>query len=682
MSSTPADPPSQPVEKPTESPLVGGRYRLYKTFATGGMGEVRLGEIVGARGFHRVVAVKCVRPEFAMDQAFTTMLHDEANIVSRIRHANVVPVLDLLEDDGLYLVMEYIHGEPLSRLVVESSRRGEMVPAHIAIKLVVDMLEGLHAAHDAKSITGEPLNVVHRDISPQNLLVGIDGVGRVLDFGIAKAVGRSRRSREGELKGKMAYMAPEQLRGENATKETDIYAAAIVLWEMLAGRRYHMGLDQTGIVNRTIHESPLSLTMVRGDLSSALDALITQGLAKNPARRFSSAQAMANALRGVAKLATPNEVGRLVGALAKDILSERARMLEDIDRRHTKAPPPMAPRKEEEEEEEENGSPPPLTDVGAALPHPFPPLPPPVPASQSTVRAESPIDPSEITANREAPAAVAALARHGFAPPATSALSPPAWSPSAPGATPGSALGSAPAITDAPPLAPGVTMKGAPAPAPSPSRVKSTVPFAPAPPTDAVTTAAKTRVAHTAPLSISPAAVTVQRTNVTAPFAPPVAPPATGPLASPAESAATRTSPIAADHPELVRARAAIAASSSSVKLPPSSDPSPPSAPSHPGDLAPPSLVLPRRASTPDANAYGTAPEPTGPITIQRQGFIGAPMWDAPPAPQLAPWGVTPPKPTASKSATSFQQSTTALAILLFLLVASGAFAFCMYFPG
>ena len=341
MALTPADSSNKTADKGDATRVLSGRYRLYRAFAIGGMGEVRLGEIVGARGFHRVVAVKCVRPDFATDPAFAAMLHDEANIVSRIRHANVVPVLDLLEEDEhLYLVMEYVHGEPLSRLVLESNKRGEMVPAHVAIKLVVDMLEGLHAAHDARSITGELLNVVHRDISPQNLLVGVDGVGRVLDFGIAKAVGRSRRSREGELKGKMAYMAPEQLRGKNATKESDIYAAAIVLWELLAGRRYHAGLDQKQIVQRTLNEPPISLTAIRPDLSSALDALITQGLAKDPARRFGSAQAMANALRGVAKLATPNEVGRLVSALAKETLDTRAKMVDEIDRRHTKAPPP------------------------------------------------------------------------------------------------------------------------------------------------------------------------------------------------------------------------------------------------------------------------------------------------------------------------------------------------------
>src|SRR5262249_50892141 len=154
-----------------------------------------------------------------------SMFLDEARLAARIKHPNVVPTLDVVAEDGeLFLVMEYVHGESLSRLLRVAINRGEMVPPRIVSSIIAGVLYGLHAAHEAKSESGEPLNIVHRDVSPQNILVGSDGVVRVLDFGVAKAAGRLHTTREGQLKGKIAYMPPEQLNNKPLTRRADVYA--------------------------------------------------------------------------------------------------------------------------------------------------------------------------------------------------------------------------------------------------------------------------------------------------------------------------------------------------------------------------------------------------------------------------------------------------------------------------
>ncbi|HEY6463032.1 MAG TPA: serine/threonine-protein kinase, partial [Polyangiaceae bacterium] len=219
------------------SPRVVGRYALYDTIASGGMASVHLGRLLGHVGFERTVAIKRLHPQYARDPDFVSMFLDEARVVGRVRHPNVVPTLDVVAADGeLFIVMEYVQGESLARLIRASGARGERIPPAFAATIVAGVLHGLHAAHEAKNERGEPLGVVHRDVSPQNVIVGTDGVPRVLDFGVAKAAGRIQTTREGQLKGKLGYMAPEQISGV-VSPATDVYAAAVVLWESLTGRR-------------------------------------------------------------------------------------------------------------------------------------------------------------------------------------------------------------------------------------------------------------------------------------------------------------------------------------------------------------------------------------------------------------------------------------------------------------
>jgi eukaryotic-like serine/threonine-protein kinase len=196
------------------APIRVGRYALFDALASGGMATVYLGRLTGAAGFSRTVAVKRLHPNFAKEADFVGMLVDEARLAGRIRHPNVVPTLDVVQlPDELMLVMEYVHGEALSKLLRNVAAAKAQIPLPIASSIMIGSLHGLHAAHEATDERGAPLEIIHRDVSPQNILVGVDGNPRILDFGVARATGRIQATGDGKLKGKLAYMAPEQLRG-------------------------------------------------------------------------------------------------------------------------------------------------------------------------------------------------------------------------------------------------------------------------------------------------------------------------------------------------------------------------------------------------------------------------------------------------------------------------------------
>jgi len=309
-----------------------GRYTLYDEIASGGMASVYFGRLQASVGFSRTVAIKQLHPQFAKNPEFVTMFLDEARLAARVHHPNVVPTLDVVYEGGeLFLVMEYVPGESLSRLHRAALSRGEKVPPRVAISLLANLLDGLHAAHEAKSEAGEPLGIVHRDISPQNLLVGVDGVARVLDFGVAKASGRLQVTREGQLKGKLAYMAPEQLEAGPFDRRADIFAAGVVLWELLAGRRLFDGASDAVVFGQILH---LDITPPSGEtpvLPQRLDAVVMKALAKAPEQRFSTAQEMAKALENALPPATPREVAAWVQGLAGVALKERADCISRIE---------------------------------------------------------------------------------------------------------------------------------------------------------------------------------------------------------------------------------------------------------------------------------------------------------------------------------------------------------------
>jgi eukaryotic-like serine/threonine-protein kinase len=316
-----------------------GRYLLYGQIAAGGMATVHLARQRGAVGFARTVAVKRLRPQFAEDPDFVAMFLDEARLAARIHHPNVVTTLDVVAISGeVFLVMEYVQGESLSRLMRTAKEREQRVDPRFVATILASVLHGLHAAHEAVSEDGVPLNIVHRDVSPQNLLVGVDGVARILDFGVAKAAIRTQTTRDGQLKGKLGYMAPEQLLGMDVTRQVDIYAAAVLLWEGLTMRRAFEH-DNEGAMMASVLKGALDPpSAFVQDLAPAFDAVTLRGLHRTPANRYATAHDMALELERCVGIASPSEIGAWVTSLAGPALQERARLVSEIERSSSRGP--------------------------------------------------------------------------------------------------------------------------------------------------------------------------------------------------------------------------------------------------------------------------------------------------------------------------------------------------------
>ncbi len=320
-----------PLSLSGSEPRAIGRYLLFGEIAAGGMASVHLGRLVGAAGFSRTVAIKRLLPHFGKEPEFIAMFQDEARIAARIRHPNVVSTLDVLaQGDELFLVMDYVEGESLSKLLGAARKRGMPAPREIVIGVIYGALQGLHAAHEARSETGELLHVVHRDVSPQNILVGVDGTPRVLDFGIAKAMGRLTNTQSGLVKGKFAYMAPEQLTGGDITRLTDVYGASVVLWEALTGKRLFSGVEGV-VIARVLEGAAPRPSSVDSSIPPALDQLVMRGLAKDPADRFPTALEMARAIGDLGPMASALEIGEWVASVAGETLHERAGLVSAIE---------------------------------------------------------------------------------------------------------------------------------------------------------------------------------------------------------------------------------------------------------------------------------------------------------------------------------------------------------------
>lgn len=313
-------------------PRTVGRYVLYGELASGGMATVHFGRLSGPVGFSRTVAIKRLHPQYAKDPEFVTMFLDEARLCGRIRHPNVVPTLDVVATEGeIFIVMEYVAGEALSKLLKTAWQKNVPMPPRVAATILSSVLHGLHAAHQTKDEHGRELGIVHRDVSPQNILVGSDGTSRVLDFGVAKAAGRMQTTRDGQVKGKIAYMPPEQLSGGYVSRQSDIYAASVVLWEALTGRRLFDGETEAMVLVRAI-EGKIDLpSTFNRQIDAATDAVVLKGLARDPAARFATAREMALAMEQTIGLASPYEVGEWVESVAADELARRAQSIAEIE---------------------------------------------------------------------------------------------------------------------------------------------------------------------------------------------------------------------------------------------------------------------------------------------------------------------------------------------------------------
>lgn len=306
--------PARPMSSGSESGPVFlqrwvGRYELIHRLAHGGMATVYLGRAKGKAGFEKIVAVKVIHPHLAAEAEFVGMFLDEARIAARLHHPHVVEILDLGESDSVYyMVMEFIEGDNLAALV--RALKGERLPICVVLQLLADTLDGLGAAHELEDIDGHPYELVHRDVSPHNILINLDGWAKVGDFGIMKAAGKASNTRTGELRGKLAYMSPEQARGDaQVDHRTDLFAVGVIAWELLTGERLFACPSEAATLEKVIACSIPPLGDARPELGGhpalreGLDALLIRALAADPEQRHASTNEMLSEVRRLLRLA-------------------------------------------------------------------------------------------------------------------------------------------------------------------------------------------------------------------------------------------------------------------------------------------------------------------------------------------------------------------------------------------
>jgi serine/threonine protein kinase len=332
------------VSPAPDSPRSLGRYVIAGPIAVGGMASVHFGRLEGPSGFKRPVAIKRMLAA-PSDVEARTMLLDEARLASRIQHTNVVQTLDVIEEGPeLFIVLEYVHGESFEHLQQRARANSEPCPPRIVGAVLAGALRGLHAAHEVKGDDGQLLDLVHRDFSPQNVLVGADGVSRVLDFGVARARGRMQGTRDGQLKGKLAYLSPEQVHGE-ASRQSDVFAAGIVLWEALTSSRLFDAPSEAEVLSKVLLCRVPSLE----DALAPWQPIVDRALQRDPSERFSTALEMAAALEQ-AGVASNDEVASWVAGLAGDAIEGRGHSLEALQQwsvpasAKAVAPPPKQQR--------------------------------------------------------------------------------------------------------------------------------------------------------------------------------------------------------------------------------------------------------------------------------------------------------------------------------------------------
>ncbi|MCB9597881.1 MAG: serine/threonine protein kinase [Sandaracinaceae bacterium] len=317
-----------------------GRYHIVGYLAAGGMAEILLGKLLGPGGFEQAVVIKRALPHLARQSEFRDMFLDEARVVARIQHPNVVSVTELGEDDEhLFMVMEYLAGESVVGLVKRLGTRGEELPLDVALYIVTQVLAGLHAAHELTDEDGAPLQLVHRDVSPQNLLVTYDGRVKLLDFGIAKFHDRSVETSTGHLKGKFAYMSPEQCTDDVIDRRSDVFSTGIVLWELLARERLFKRANELLCWKAIVEDpTPRLADHVPDDLRplpEGLDDIVMRALAKSPDGRPATAADLRRDLLGVLREIDPSEKAKdrlvaLMEACFEDRIAEKRELLRRV----------------------------------------------------------------------------------------------------------------------------------------------------------------------------------------------------------------------------------------------------------------------------------------------------------------------------------------------------------------
>jgi serine/threonine-protein kinase len=279
------------------TPLRVGRYEVITHLATGGMAQIYLARQSGLGSFERHVVLKTILRERASDQRFVTMFLDEAKLAATLNHQNVAQVYEVDQADGAYfMAMEYVHGENARAILETTLRRGWTIPLELAVMIISGAAAGLHHAHERRGKNGQPLNIVHRDVSPANIMVGYDGSVKVLDFGIAKAEERATKTVGGTIKGKYGYMSPEQCKGKPIDRRSDIFALGICLYELTTLRRAFKGNDDFETMKRIVSGDVILPSVAVPGYPRELEAILLTAMASDPNARFQSAQELIEAL--------------------------------------------------------------------------------------------------------------------------------------------------------------------------------------------------------------------------------------------------------------------------------------------------------------------------------------------------------------------------------------------------
>ena len=281
-------------------PLVGerfGKYLLVGELATGGMAEIFLAVRTGLEGVLKVVALKRVLPHLSSSPEFTQMFIDEARIVARLDHPNIVRTYEFDEYAGQYFtVMEYLAGEDLAKVLNRIAASRQPMPVELAASIISQVCRGLHFAHELTDARGRPLGLVHRDVTPSNIIVTFAGEVKLIDFGIAKAAERMTETRSGSIKGKIAYMSPEQSRSRAVDRRSDVFSAGVVLWELLTGKPLFARETEAQALYGIVNDPIPRVTKLRPEIPVELEAIIMRALARAPDSRFQTAEDMQLAL--------------------------------------------------------------------------------------------------------------------------------------------------------------------------------------------------------------------------------------------------------------------------------------------------------------------------------------------------------------------------------------------------
>ncbi len=307
-----------------------GRHELLASVAKGGMARVWAARLHGQRGFTKLVAIKTILPDLVRDIEFERMFLDEARIAAQIHHPNVCEIYELGEEGQvLYIAMEWINGDSAVQMLRQDGK-AVAIPVRIGAKIVAEACAGLHAAHELVDDEGRPLMVVHRDVSPHNILITADGGVKVTDFGVAKALGQHHATNAGQLKGKLSYMAPEQIEGK-IDRRGDVFAAGCVLYELTLGRRPFRGENDGDLLRKLLEGSYPSPKSVNPEYPDALDAIVTRALARDPSFRYQTAEDMQVAIEGwlatSGSVVTRAQIGGILKERRGKVIEQRNEMI-------------------------------------------------------------------------------------------------------------------------------------------------------------------------------------------------------------------------------------------------------------------------------------------------------------------------------------------------------------------